>query len=107
MTSTITRALDLQQRTLAAMFEILSQADLIVIEAAMGARSDKRAVADLLDLFTSDEFLALEDQIKGAVAAATIAHGFEPFVTKSKPPTKKPKSEAKPRRKAVPKDPRN
>lgn len=106
MTSTITRALNIQQATIQAMYGILERADLIIIEAAMGARSDKRAVADLLDLFTSDEFMALEDMLRASATASTIAHGFEPLVTKPKSPTKKTKSEAKPRRKAVPKDPR-
>lgn len=100
--SPIIRALDMQAHTIEALFEILSTADLMLIEAAMGRTSDKRAVADLLDLFNSPEFHGLETKLRACVTASTIARGFEPLVT----PAKKPKSEAKPRRKAVPKDPR-
>lgn len=59
-------------------------------------------MSDLIDLFNSPEFHALETKLRACVTASTIARGFEPLVT----PAKKKKSEAKPRRKAVPKDPR-
>ena len=100
-TSPIIRALDIQAHTIEALMDILTATDLVLIEAAMGRTSDKRAIVDLIDLFNSPEFHGLENKLRACVTASTIARGFEPLVT----PAKKPKSEAKPRRKAVPKDP--
>lgn len=102
MSSVITRALDVQQQTMDALFDMLAQADLIVTEGALGRKSDKRAVAELMDLFTSPEFYALEEMLRCSAGVAAVARGFEPLITRK---LKSLKVEAKPRRKAIPKSP--